>query len=88
MNGFEATKHIRNTMNLQIRLSLTADVTTVDVEKCKSIGMNDYISKPLDEKLILKFWMYLNLKDNKRITDMDYHFRKAELSEITPFGPF
>jgi CheY-like chemotaxis protein len=51
MNGFEATKHIRNTMNLQIRLSLTADVTTV-VEKCKSIGMNDYISKPLDEKLL------------------------------------
>jgi CheY-like chemotaxis protein len=30
----------------------TADVTTVDVEKCKSIGMNDYISKPLDEKLL------------------------------------
>jgi CheY-like chemotaxis protein len=25
---------------------------TVDVEKCKSIGMNDYISKPLDEKLL------------------------------------
>ena len=53
MNGFEATKHIRNTMNLQIPIiALTADVTTVDVEKCKSIGMNDYISKPLDEKLL------------------------------------
>jgi CheY-like chemotaxis protein len=22
------------------------------IEKCKSIGMNDYISKPLDEKLL------------------------------------
>ncbi len=53
MNGFEATKHIRNTMNLQIPIiALTADVTTVDVEKCKSFGMNDYISKPLDEKLL------------------------------------
>ena len=53
MNGFEATKYIRNTMNLQIPIiALTADVTTVDVEKCKSIGMNDYISKPLDEKLL------------------------------------
>jgi hypothetical protein len=30
--------------------------------------------------------MYLNLKDKTGITDMDYHFRKAELSEITPFG--
>ena len=53
MNGFEATKYIRDTMNLQIPIiALTADVTTVDVEKCKSIGMNDYISKPLDEKLL------------------------------------
>ena len=53
MNGFEATAHIRNTMNLQIPIiALTADVTTVDVEKCKYIGMNDYVSKPLDEKLL------------------------------------
>jgi len=53
MNGFEATEHIRNKMNLQIPIiALTADVTTVDVEKCKAIGMNDYISKPLDEKLL------------------------------------
>ena len=67
MNGFEATKYIRNTMNLQIPIiALTADVTTVDVEKCKSIGMNDYISKPLDEKLLYtKILDVLNVKDNK-----------------------
>ncbi|MFV8353812.1 ATP-binding protein [Flavobacterium sp. XS2P14] len=67
MNGFEATKYIRNTMNLQIPIiALTADVTTVDVEKCKSIGMNDYISKPLDEKLLYtKILDVLNIKDNK-----------------------
>ena len=53
MNGFEATKYIRNTMNLQIPIiALTADVTTVDLGKCQSAGMNDYISKPLDEKLL------------------------------------
>jgi CheY-like chemotaxis protein len=53
MNGFEATEYIRNKMNLQTPIiALTADVTTVDVEKCKSVGMNDYISKPLDEKLL------------------------------------
>ena len=53
MNGFEATEHIRNKMKLQIPIiALTADVTTVDVEKCKAAGMNDYISKPLDEKLL------------------------------------
>ncbi|MDZ4669207.1 MAG: chemotaxis protein CheB [bacterium] len=53
MNGFEATENIRNKMNLQTPIiALTADVTTVDEEKCKAIGMNDYISKPLDEKLL------------------------------------
>lgn len=32
--------------------ALTADVTTIDLEKCLEIGMNDYISKPIDEKLL------------------------------------
>ena len=53
MNGFEATEYIRNKMNLQIPIiALTADVTTVDLEKCKAVGMNDYISKPIDEKIL------------------------------------
>ena len=53
MNGFEATEHIRNKMNLQMPIiALTADVTTVDLEKCKAVGMNDYISKPVDERLL------------------------------------
>ena len=53
MNGFEATAYIRDIMNSQIPIiALTADVTTVDVDKCKAVGMNDYISKPIDEKLL------------------------------------
>lgn len=53
MNGFEATEYIRNTLHLQIPIiALTADVTTVDLAKCKAVGMNDYISKPIDERLL------------------------------------
>jgi CheY-like chemotaxis protein len=53
MNGFEATDYIRNTMNSNIPIiALTADVTTVDLAKCKAVGMNDYIAKPIDEKLL------------------------------------
>ncbi len=53
MNGFEATEYIRNTMNSQIPIiALTADVTTVDLAKCKAAGMNDYIAKPVDERLL------------------------------------
>ncbi|OWP62534.1 hybrid sensor histidine kinase/response regulator [Hymenobacter amundsenii] len=53
MNGFEATEHIRNELGLSVPIiALTADVTTVDVEKCRAVGMNDYISKPIDDKLL------------------------------------
>ncbi len=53
MNGFEATEYIRNTMNSNIPIiALTADVTTVDLAKCKAVGMNDYIAKPVDERLL------------------------------------
>ena len=53
MNGFEATEYIRSTMNSKIPIiALTADVTTVDLAKCKSVGMNDYIAKPVDERLL------------------------------------
>ena len=53
MNGFEATEYIRNTMNSKIPIiALTADVTTIDSAKCKAFGMNDYIAKPVDEKVL------------------------------------
>ena len=53
MNGFEATEYIRKKMESQIPIiALTADVTTVDLAKCKAVGMNDYIAKPVDERLL------------------------------------
>lgn len=53
MNGFEATEYIRKTLKLTLPIiALTADVTTVDVAKCKAVGMNDYLSKPVDERLL------------------------------------
>ncbi len=55
MNGFETTEYIRNTLNSSIPIiALTADVTTVDIDKCKAVGMNDYLAKPIDEKLLYK----------------------------------
>jgi PAS domain S-box-containing protein len=53
MNGFEATEYIRNTLKSKVPIiALTADVTTVDLAKCKAVGMNDYIAKPVDERLL------------------------------------
>src|SRR5436190_15152967 len=53
MNGFEATEYIRKTLKSKIPIiALTADVTTVDLAKCKAVGMNDYIAKPIDERIL------------------------------------
>ena len=53
MDGFEATSQIRNKMNSKIPIiALTADVTSVDIDKCKAVGMNGYITKPLDERVL------------------------------------
>ena len=53
MNGFEATEYIRNSMGITIPIiALTADVTTADLKKCKAVGMNDYLAKPVDERLL------------------------------------
>jgi CheY-like chemotaxis protein len=53
MNGFETTEYIRHTMNSVVPIiALTADVTTADLTKCKAVGMNDYIAKPVDDRLL------------------------------------
>jgi CheY-like chemotaxis protein len=40
-------------MNSKIPIiALTADVTTVDLAKCKAVGLNDYIAKPVDDRLL------------------------------------
>jgi PAS domain S-box-containing protein len=53
MNGFEATAYIRNKLGLTIPIiALTADVTTVDLAKCTAVGMDDYIAKPVDERVL------------------------------------
>ncbi len=59
MNGFEATEYIRSKMNNVKKsipiIAVSADVTKGVKEKCLSIGMNDYISKPYaSEQLIGK----------------------------------
>jgi len=53
MNGFEATEYIRKQLKSEIPIiALTADVTTMDLKKCTAVGMNDYIAKPVDERLL------------------------------------
>ncbi|MBE0424438.1 MAG: response regulator [Lutibacter sp.] len=90
MNGFEATEYIRNTMNSDIPiLALTADVTTVDLAKCKAVGMNDYIAKPVDERLLYtKMVSYLkktakNFEPEKNIPETSVMTKYTNLNYLS-----
>jgi len=82
MNGFEATEYIRNTMEIRIPIiALTADVTTVDLAKCKAVGMNDYIAKPVDERILYnKIVGLVKNTDFSKVNDMDNSNKKRKLN--------
>ncbi len=65
MNGFDASTYIRKELKLTTPImALTADVTTADLEKCNQAGMNDYVSKPIDEKILYSKIIGLLKKNN------------------------
>lgn len=63
MDGFEATSKIRQSETPRIRsipiVAMTANVMQGDRERCLEVGMNDYISKPIDqndlERILLRW---------------------------------
>jgi signal transduction histidine kinase/CheY-like chemotaxis protein len=53
MDGYEASEKIRQQLSSAIPIiAMTANVLPGEKEKCKKIGINDYISKPLNEKIL------------------------------------
>ena len=85
MNGFEATEYIRNTMNSKIPIiALTADVTTVDLSKCKAFGMDDYISKPIDDKELFNKIVSL-VKTRSSIEYTDYITNEDTLNKNSKY---
>jgi len=55
MNGFQATEYIRKILDLEIPIiALMADVSSVDLKKCREVGINDYIAKPVDEHILFR----------------------------------
>jgi PAS domain S-box-containing protein len=79
MNGFEATEYIRNTLKSKTPIiALTADVTTTDLAKCKAVGMNDYVAKPVDERLL--YSKIVNLV--KKMETANTANREIELGQV------
>jgi PAS domain S-box-containing protein len=83
MNGFEATEYIRSTLHSKIPIiALTADVTTVDLAKCRSVGMNDYIAKPVDERLLYNKIVGLVKKPSKIKETRNEIIKPIEIKKI------
>ncbi|PJJ08298.1 PAS domain S-box-containing protein [Flavobacterium sp. 1] len=54
MDGYETTKIIRSDFKLTTPIiALTANAFKAEIEKCKNAGMNDYVTKPFDETILL-----------------------------------
>ena len=58
MDGFEATKTIRNTQCVNAKsipiIAMTANAFKEDVDRCRACGMNDHVAKPIDYELLNK----------------------------------
>jgi CheY-like chemotaxis protein len=55
MDGFQATKTIRDTMKTQPWIiAVTANALQSDKQECIDAGMNDYISKPINFEVLVK----------------------------------
>ncbi|MES2836167.1 MAG: ATP-binding protein [Bacteroidota bacterium] len=83
MNGFEATEYIRNELKSSIPIiALTADVTTVDLAKCNAVGMNDYLAKPVDDKLLYNKIVGLVKKSTLTSTVEKQNVKETNFSKI------
>ncbi|MBI5539434.1 MAG: response regulator [Bacteroidia bacterium] len=55
MNGYEAATIIRNELKNNIPIiAMTAHAMAGEKERCLSLGMNDYLSKPIDANLLFE----------------------------------
>lgn len=85
MNGLEATIILRNELKINTPIiALSANAFRSDIDKCIQVGMNDYITKPFEEKDLLNtVFKVMNLNvsfDSQKIKDME--IEKTDLFSI------
>jgi PAS domain S-box-containing protein len=82
LNGYEATKILRERGNTIPVIALTANAIKGENEICIAAGMNDYISKPFNEENFLKTIARWLLSDSKvNITEIETAVNVQESTE-------
>ena len=89
MNGFEATRYIRNNFESPSKdtpiIALTASVLRTDLDKCKQAGMDSYIPKPFNmQQLITGIAQVLNiaLKAKKEATPNGQKLQPSRVTDM------
>jgi CheY-like chemotaxis protein/HPt (histidine-containing phosphotransfer) domain-containing protein len=80
MDGLEATKLIRKSIDKKLPIiALTAFALKGDNQKCFDAGMNDYLSKPFEEKQLLEIVSKWFGKPNSSVTQSE-----QKIIKVTP----
>ncbi|HHB93147.1 MAG TPA: response regulator, partial [Thioploca sp.] len=85
MDGYEATKLIRESYTKIPIIAMTANAMRGDREKCLAAGMNDYISKPIDDNLlftVLEKWVAGTVTKNYTTVTNDVNIDTNKLMGI------
>ena len=69
MNGYQATAYIREELNSKVPvIAMTAHAMAGEKEKCLQMGMNDYISKPINADLLFEKMLAATISNEKAIS--------------------
>ncbi len=84
MDGLEATRYIRNQLNIKDIpiIALTAHAMKGDKEKCLAAGCNGYVTKPIDQQKLVAEIMSVIKSTEPEYEDISPYFQGFSREEI------